>query len=388
MTTHTLRLALSSTQLNWGGGEQFLWSLGNALADKGHNVAWFAPQESELAEKIRSTDQSCYNFCSRKPSLKDLIAFRRTCQKLKIQVFHANDPHALTWGSIGLLGQRQIGRLAVKHTTFRVRRPLKYNLLSDIIACVSHAVQNQCIQDGVWERKTRVIYAGFQQTPIDRQQARASIRQELGVNQNTIVFSAVGNLYACKAYSKLIEASAYLRNLLPDFRIAICGQGPEHGQLQAIIDRLGVGEHVKLLGFREDAHRWIAGSDSFVHPSTSEGLSLVTIQAQLQGIPVVAAKSGGLAEVLTAPQSANELAGTDLGWIIRDWSPDSLAKLMVQSVVQSTSQTEMLRLARQLALERFGIAPMADAFERAYMRCAYKSKFASRNLFSPAPASL
>lgn len=381
MTSPSLRLALSSAQVNWGGGEQFLLSLGNQLAAKGHEVHWFTPKGSELANRIQQTGHPVHAFPARNPSPRDLLDLRSKFNKLKIQVFHANDPHALNWGSLSLLGLSNVRRVAVKHTIFPVRKPLKYNLLTDIVACVSHAVQQQCISDGIKASKTRVIYPGLEVPQLDICESRNSIRQDLGVAPDTIVFTAVGNLFECKAYDRLIEASAILRNHLSKFRIVICGEGPERERLELLIKKHDLAEQVKLLGFRKDANRWIAGSDAFVHPSLSEGLSLVAIEAQMLGIPVVAAKVGGLAEVLTAPCS-----GADLGWIVNDTTSLALSHSLLSSINSPIKRAELVELARIQAMNRFDVVQMAESFERTYMRLCSKAGRILHKIPSPSVA--
>jgi len=130
--------------------------------------------------------------------------------------------------------------------------------------------------------------------------------------------------------------------------------------------------HVKLLGFQERPDRWIGAADAFVHTSQSEGLSLVTIQAQMIGSPVIAAEVGGLAEVLRDP-----ISGELLGWTIKGNDPATLADLMKQSVVDSPERRRIIRLAKDSATRRFELDKMVDEFEALYLRMLSKEKIDS-----------
>ncbi len=79
--------------------------------------------------------------------------------------------------------------------------------------------------------------------------------------------------------------------------MVVCGEGAMRNELEHMIRQHGLGRHVRLIGFQEDPNAWIAASDVFVHPTRSEGLSLVTIAAQMVSTPVVASEVGGLREV-------------------------------------------------------------------------------------------
>lgn len=98
---------------------------------------------------------------------------------------------------------------------------------------------------------------------------------------------AVGRLVYYKGFDVLIRAAADI----PDLRLAIIGEGPMRADFQGIIDDLGLGMRVTLLGGLPDtelaAH--YAAADLFVLPSThrSETFALVQVEAMAAGLPVI-----------------------------------------------------------------------------------------------------
>jgi hypothetical protein len=92
-----IKLALMSSQLNWGGGEQYLWSLGTGLQDRGHSVLWICDPTSPLHSRVQQHGYDCCPLAGRAPNPSSLLEVRRTCTKRGIQILHANDSHALTW---------------------------------------------------------------------------------------------------------------------------------------------------------------------------------------------------------------------------------------------------------------------------------------------------
>ncbi len=367
MLDQKLRIALVSSQIAWGGGEQFVWSLGQKLLQRGHEVLWFADPKSALFQRITQAAYEVQAFPARKPSLGDLKRFRDACNRRSINIVHSNDTHALNWSSLALLGSSNIKRVAVKHTNFPVRSAFKYNWLVDALACVSEAVRKRCVDAGVTRSKTNVIHGGVEYAPIECEQARSEIRKMLDVSESTPVFTAVGNLLPCKAYHRMVLAADKLRARLADFRIVICGEGSERASLESQINELGLTSHVKLVGFQKDPTPWIAASDAFVHPSLNEGLSLVAIQAQMLGIPLVATRCGGLDEVMTHP-----LSGKELGWTISGDDADGLAETLLKLTESSEEvlrfRADRVRLAKESALERFHVDRMVDNFEHLYRR--------------------
>lgn len=108
---------------------------------------------------------------------------------------------------------------------------------------------------------------------------------------------SVGRLVPIKGFDTLIRAFA--RSALPPaWRLAIVGEGAEREALERLARELGVEKRVTFTGYRPAAHAWIAGARGFVFASRAEGLSRVTHQALLAALPIAAARSTGVTEVL------------------------------------------------------------------------------------------
>jgi glycosyltransferase involved in cell wall biosynthesis len=76
------------------------------------------------------------------------------------------------------------------------------------------------------------------------------------------------------------------------------GGGSFTARLQALIGELGVQDRVTLLGFRQDAPDLLRAADFLLLPSTCEGLPLTVLEAQATRVPVLAAPTAGIPEVV------------------------------------------------------------------------------------------
>ena len=108
----------------------------------------------------------------------------------------------------------------------------------------------------------------------------------------------VANLRPVKGYPDLLAAAARVIEVLPDTRFVAVGQGPQEAEIRALHARLGLGERVKLLGYRRDAVRVIGACDVFCLASRHEGLPVALMEALALGLPVVATGVGGVTEVV------------------------------------------------------------------------------------------
>jgi glycosyltransferase involved in cell wall biosynthesis len=69
-------------------------------------------------------------------------------------------------------------------------------------------------------------------------------------------------------------------------------------ELQELVAELGISEFVRFLGFRTDAPELLQAADMLLLPSCTEGLPLTILEAQATRIPVIAAPSGGIPEIV------------------------------------------------------------------------------------------
>ena len=363
MSQSKLKLALLSSQLKWGGGEQLLFTLGNELERRGHEVLWVCPEESVLTQRLDAAGKERFPFHGRHPSPAAMYRLRRQWQQRHLDVLHGNDAHAISWCGLSTLGwpNRRSRIIGVKHTVFPMRTATRYHWLVDRMVCVSQAVRRVCLDSGLLSDYLRVVYGGVEVPAWDRLAQRQLACQQLQLDHQTPLICAVGSLIPCKGYDILLEAAFHLRRHREDFCLVICGEGPMRAELESKIRDHHLEKQVRLLGFCEDPSRWIAAADLFVHPSRSEGLSLVTIAAQMLETPVVATDVGGLQEVMRCRWTSRPL-----GWILATHQPTDLAELIQDAIDNQPKRRQLMREARQSASERFSLASMVDGFLDVY----------------------
>lgn len=351
-----MRFCLVSTQPNWGGGEALLWSIGQELQSLGHQVGWMARAGSGLSERIAQNGSEVLHLHQgRGLSLGQWWATVRALRAWGPDVLITNDTHAVHLaGSAAWLCRRPRPiRLAYKHTVFPMRSRLKYRWLSDKIVCVSQAAQRVVEVGGVPADRTAVIYGGCHPAVHDPE-ARNWANNAFGLSNEDRLLVCVGNLLACKGHSDLIAAMSILVRENPRTQLLIAGEGTERERLLKKVTDAQLGGHVRLLGYRCDADRLLDVADLVVHPSLSEGLSLVLIQSQMLAKPIVATAVGGTAEVLAADDVSRCTA-----WLAEPGDSASLAKQITTALgaIESDRSELAVKLARTAARSRaqFGL---------------------------------
>jgi glycosyltransferase involved in cell wall biosynthesis len=156
----------------------------------------------------------------------------------------------------------------------------------------------------------------------------AKLRQALAPSGGLLIGS-VGRLDDQKGYEHLVHAARQVADEEPRARFAIVGDGARRGELQRLIDRLGLAERFTLCGFRAGVTDFIAALDLFVSSSRWEGLPLVVVEAMLLGKRVVVTDVGGNRElvdpgrtgILVRPDDPQALSGAMLRMLDPDGSP-------------------------------------------------------------------
>jgi glycosyltransferase involved in cell wall biosynthesis len=138
----------------------------------------------------------------------------------------------------------------------------------------------------------------------------------LGVAAQIPLVLMVANLAPHKGQETALHTAAILRKKGITTQFWFVGEergGKEDytSRLQALVDDLGLTGHVRFLGQRGDIPELLRAADFFVLPSTAEGLPLSVLEAQASGVPVLAAPTAGIPEVVINERTGFLVAAND-----------------------------------------------------------------------------
>jgi glycosyltransferase involved in cell wall biosynthesis len=181
--------------------------------------------------------------------------------------------------------------------------------------------------------------------------ARAVLRGELGVDETRFVLLSTGYLIRAKGIDTAIRALS----LLPDHvDLWVVGDGAESAALQALASEMGVAARVRFLGLQSRVDRFMQAADCFVCPSRwAEAAGLVNIEAQACGLPVVAARIGGIPEYVADGRT---------GLLFPPEDHEALARSVLRLLDDRDECRAMGRRAREWAVEHFSPAARLEDF--------------------------
>lgn len=118
---------------------------------------------------------------------------------------------------------------------------------------------------------------------------REKIRKELCFN-NSFIVGNVGRFHFQKNHKFMIEIFRNLLELRPDSKLVLLGKGSKEEEIRNLVKELKIEDKVVFLGERNDIQDIIQGMDVFLFPSLFEGLPLALVEAQANGLPILASK--------------------------------------------------------------------------------------------------
>ncbi|MDA9981420.1 glycosyltransferase [Gammaproteobacteria bacterium] len=306
-----VRVAIFLPSLTWGGAERVGINLANALI-----------QENCSVEVVVATDNALLR-CELSPEIRVVSLGKRTVAHAiprLIAYLRGNRPQALishlSHANLAAIVARRLSGidtrlLVVEHIGSQLRRNnIKSYLIPYMCRYLYRSGVNVVSVSNLVSRDLE-HYLGLKQgtittiyNPVIGQSLIAKANMDAGhpwLNDTRIpTLLAAGRFVRQKDFHTLIRAFAIVRKTRP-VRLVVLGDGPLRPDLEALVSRLQLSEHVSMPGFIENPFAYMKRANVFVLSSTEEGLPTVLVEAMACGSPVVATDcAGGIREVISA----------------------------------------------------------------------------------------
>jgi glycosyltransferase involved in cell wall biosynthesis len=244
--------------------------------------------------------------------------------------------------------------------TARVCARLSRRMPSRIVCC-SEVSRRAHARFGYAEHKMEVIHNGFDlQQFRPNVEARASLRQELGISSDAPLVGMAARFHVQKGHRNFIEAAGRLHGNAPDVHFVLCGQGVDvnNAELTDWIKQCGPGlkEVVHLLGSRKDMARFFAALDVATSASLSEAFPMAVGEAMACGTPCVVTDVGDSAAIVG-----------ETGKVVPASDPRALADAWQQLLARNPADRQQMgQAARNRVERRFGIGSIVERYQELY----------------------
>ncbi len=353
-----------STSSGPGGAERVISSLASALNQQNYRVivglfrpGWLQGECERLGVETKLM-----------PLPGGLqVGWFRDCLGLvreeKVALIHAHEFSAvvLGWVVARIANVPFVGTIHGKNYYWeKFRRRLAYQIVSRYgqLVVVSEDLKRFVSQRvGIPESRLQVIYNGVESSAVGSDASSQACRAELELPEGSPVIGTVGSLYPVKGHRYLFDALPAVLTRYPGLVLLMVGRGELEAILKEQAARLGIEQHVRFLGMRNDVQRLLSVMDVFVLPSLSEGLSMALLEAMVAGKAVVATKVGGNSELIDHGRT---------GFLVSPENPIDLADQLIKLLDGPDLITKFGRAGAELVQRRFSKAEMIARHQALY----------------------
>jgi glycosyltransferase involved in cell wall biosynthesis len=228
------------------------------------------------------------------------------------------------------------------------------------VAYVSEKSKDQHQEIGYSQENGCIVPNGFDISKFQPSvEARQTFRQELGISNDTFLIGSLARYHPMKDHANLLKAAKILLTESPNTRFVLLGTDVDNENLAltSLIEELGIGDHVHLLGQRRDIPQITPALDLLTSSSAfGEAFPLVIGEAMACGIPCVVTDIG------------------DSGWIVGDTgkavppkNPTALAQAWQEMInLEPTARAEKSQAARNRIVEKFALDSIVNQYENIY----------------------
>jgi glycosyltransferase involved in cell wall biosynthesis len=294
------------SERGYGGGQRQLEFLLNAGKESNFVQAVACKSNSKIKNIANKLDVVTFDI-SQSNSIDIISAYKL---KKAIELFKPDIVHAHTSKSLAISFLQKIifksQRKVVYLNTRRVSFPLsgwftkkKYMHGADFHICISKSTLEQLEEFGIDSKRLIVIHSGVKiPKKINRAHGREKILNLTGFSNDDIIIGTSGNLLPVKRFDWIVEAFSIARESMPNVKLIIFGDGKGREELNILIKKLNIENHVYLAGHVDNPEDFFFGLDVFSMTSKVEGLGSSLIDAMARSTPLLGSNTHGIRDVI------------------------------------------------------------------------------------------
>lgn len=239
-------------------------------------------------------------------------------------------------------------RTFVKH----LLRPFARLFANEYWACSKLAGEWMYGKQAVADGKVTIINNAIDLKQFAFDEAkRKKLRKELGL-QDCFVIGHVGRFMKQKNHDFLVAIFAEVAKKQDNAKLLLIGDGPLREQIENKVKTLGLDEKVTFTGVRSDVADLYNAMDVFCFPSLYEGLGMVAVEAQANGLPVISSTE--------VPQEAK------ISDAIKFEALSNTKSFWVRDILDCVNQRNIGSIGAEISNSEFDIRVEAEKLENKY----------------------
>lgn len=310
------KILLAVTKGNWGGAQRYVFDLATNIPKSTFETVVLCGEGERLVKKLKEKTirvvrlESLGRNMSFLKDVKTFIDLIKVLRRERPDVLHLNSSKI---GGIGAVAGRLTGVPQIIFTGHgwawnEDRNPISKFFItcahwSTVILCDKVIAVSEKIAKEI-ERlplintsKIVVIHNGINDIEYaERFAARAVLNDRIS---EKFWVGTIAELHKNKGVDTLIRAFVNVSKKHTNTALLVIGEGEERNNLTRLIEELNLSKKVHLLGFVDEARKFLKAFDVFVLASRTEAFPYVPLEAGLAQLPMIATRVGGIPELIS-----------------------------------------------------------------------------------------
>jgi len=224
---------------------------------------------------------------------------------------------------------------------------------------VSESVMENLIEDGVPQKRIRLIYNGIYPMKEYAIGERSVLRELHNISQESVVIGIATPLEEEKNHAMFIEAAKFIATACPEVLFMVMGDGSLRKELEKMSESLE--ERILFTGYLSDMTEALNMIDILAVSSRQEGMSIPLLEAMSVSVPVVATDVGGNRELVQHGKS---------GVVVGCEDAVSFAMALIRLAQHPELRQSMGAVGKSLIDRRFSAETMVTQTEAVYQEIA------------------
>ncbi|MFK7767532.1 MAG: glycosyltransferase family 4 protein [Mariniblastus sp.] len=189
------------------------------------------------------------------------------------------------------------------------------------------------------------------------------VKRQMRLTSDEFLCGVVGEVVARKGHLYLFQALDEIVKAIPNFKLVMLGRFSREEayvkKLRSIQETHQLFRRVKWLGLRSNVQDFMAAFDVLAVPSIEEPLGLVALEALAAGTPVIAARTGGLPEIVRPGEN---------GILVPPKDPRQLAAAIIELAKSAEERKRLGQNGRAMVQSEFDPVGLTKEVETAFLR--------------------
>ena len=355
----------------FSGAERALLLTLEALSGSEYAPVVITGSDGEMAAHVRALGIPCRvlplrQLSKRQPIVSAWSGARVMAAALRVRpaLIHANDMQSYQAGGYAA---RALRVPAVTHLRFPdsadgYRWFFRPRFTHAIFISQAFKVEACAVAPDVFEGRSSVVYDAVKTSVEWSAEERTLKRRQLGLPERAPIVALTGQISEVKGIWDFVAAANELRHT--DAIFAVLGddlqtRGALRARMELEVERLGLTDRFRFLGFRPNAPELIQLFDIVAVPSHIEPFGLASLEAMAAARPVVATRVGGIPEVVVDGAT---------GILVPPREPQAMARALSSLLDDPVRRAEMGARGRDRAQSVFDRRSHARALGAVYER--------------------